>query len=149
MNEDRSLYVQRVIPQSILVVDDTSVVRRAAFRLLSEAGYRVFEAESAEEALEVLQTARPPIDLALVDVIMPSVSGVDLGRLIHAEWPDMALVYMSAYQAEVMVREGLEDPRVIFLAKPFTREELLNKTTAALVGKRKHPGRQSRTDQPS
>lgn len=145
-DESRSSYLPRATPQSILVVDDTSVVRRSAFRLLSEAGYRVFEAESAEEALEVLQTARPAIDLALVDVVMPEVSGVDLGRMMHEKWPDMPVVYMSAYQAEVMVREGLEDPKVLFLAKPFTREELLNKITAALIGKRKHNGEQSRSE---
>jgi two-component system, cell cycle sensor histidine kinase and response regulator CckA len=149
MTDDQFPYTQRVSPQSILVVDDTSVVRRAAFRLLSEAGYRVFESESAEEALEVLRTARPPIDLALVDVVMPSVSGVDLGRMIQAQWPGMSIVYMSAYQAEVMVREGLEDPTVLFLAKPFTREELLSKITDALIGKRKHNGHQSRSDQSS
>jgi DNA-binding NtrC family response regulator len=43
--------------RNILVVDDVGVVRKAAFRLLSEAGYRVFEAESATEALEVLATS--------------------------------------------------------------------------------------------
>ncbi|HEV8125032.1 MAG TPA: response regulator [Gemmatimonadales bacterium] len=146
MTEDQFPYIQRVSPQSILVVDDTSVVRRAAFRLLSEAGYRVFESESAEEALEVLRTARPPVDLALIDVVMPTVSGVDLGRMIQAQWPGIMIVYMSAYQAEVMVREGLEEPRVLFLAKPFTREELLSKITDALIAKRKHNGQQSRSD---
>lgn len=146
VTDDRPEYTQRVTPQSILVVDDTSVVRRSAFRLLSEAGYRVFEAESAEEALEVLRTARPPVDLALVDVVMPSINGVDLGRMMQAEWPGMPIVYMSAYQAEVLVREGLEDPKVLFLAKPFTREELLHKVTEAFISRRKHGGHQSRSD---
>lgn len=135
----------RTTPRTILVVDDTGVVRASAFRLLSEEGYRVFEAESAMEALEVLQTARPPIDLVLVDVVMPSVSGVDLVRMIHARWPGTPVVYMSAYQAEVLVREGLEDPNVVFLAKPFTRDELLARVTQGITNKRRND-EQSRSE---
>jgi CheY-like chemotaxis protein len=138
----------RLSPRSILVVDDTGVVRASAFRLLSEEGYRVFEAESAVEALEVLQTARPPIDLVLVDVVMPSISGVDLVRMIHARWPGTPVVYMSAYQAEVLVREGLEDPNVIFLAKPFTRDELLARVTQGISSKRTND-EQSRSERRS
>jgi len=118
--------------QTILVVDDVGVVRRIAFRVLSEAGYRVFDAESAAEALEVLTTIKRPIDLAIVDVVMPEMSGVDLTRIILDRWPNTRVLYMSAYQAEVMVREGLQNPGVMFLAKPFTRDELLSKVRAAL-----------------
>lgn len=121
---------------TILVVDDVGVVRKAAFHLLSEEGYRVFEAASAAEAIEVLSTARQPVNLVMVDVVMPDISGVDLVRLIRDEWPSMRVLYMSAYPAEVLVREGLEHPNVLFLAKPFTREELLAKVRAAL---RSHP----------
>jgi len=118
--------------QTVLVVDDVRVVRRVTYRLLSEAGYRVFEAASAAEAVEVLATAQRPIDLVIVDVIMPAVGGVELVRYIRTRWPALRVLFMSAYQAEVLVREGLERPNVIFLAKPFTRDELLDKVTAAL-----------------
>ena len=118
--------------RTILVIDDVGVVRKVAFHLLSEAGYRVFEAAGAAEALEVLATSRQPIDLALVDVIMPDVGGVDLVRLVREEWPAVRILYMSAYPAEVLVREGLEHPGVYFLAKPFTRNELLSKVEEVL-----------------
>ena len=122
--------------RTILVVDDVGVVRKAAFRLLSEAGYRVFEAESATEALEVLATSRQPIHLVLVDVVMPDVSGVALARLICEEWPAVHILFMSAYPAEILVREGLDHPNVFFLAKPFTRSELMDRVVTAL---RAHP----------
>jgi two-component system, cell cycle sensor histidine kinase and response regulator CckA len=122
--------------RTILVVDDVGVVRQAAFRLLSEAGYRVFEAGSATEALEVLATSRQPIDLVMVDVVMPDVGGVALARLIHEEWPAVRILFMSAYPAEILVREGLDHPNVFFLAKPFTRVELFDKVVNALRG---HP----------
>ena len=111
--------------RTVLVVDDAGVVRRLSFRVLSEAGYRVFEAASAVEAIEVLAMLRGKVDLVLVDVIMPEVNGVDLVRLIRDEWETPAILFMSAYPAEILAREGLKDLRVQFLAKPFTRTELL------------------------
>lgn len=130
-------------------MDDVGVVRKIAFRLLSEAGYRVFEAGSAAEALEVLSTARQPINLALVDVILPEVTGVDLVRIIREEWPSTRVLFMSAFPAEILVREGLDHPNVIFLAKPFTRDELLTKVTEALMPEPHREGESSRTDRPT
>lgn len=134
--------------QTILVVDDVGVVRKVAFRLLSEAGYRVFEAGSAAEALEVLSTARQAVNLVIVDVILPEVNGVDLVRLILEEWPATRVLFMSAFPAEVLVREGLDQLNVSFLAKPFTRDELLNRVTAVLRARPKKDGESSRSRRP-
>lgn len=112
--------------RTVLVVDDAGVVRRLSFRVLSEAGYRVFEAASAVEALEVLEMLKGRVDLVLVDVVMPEINGVDLVRLIRERWAETHILFMSAYPAEVLAREGLKDLRVQFLAKPFTRDELLS-----------------------
>jgi DNA-binding NtrC family response regulator len=112
------------IIHTALVVDDASVVRRVSFRVLSEGGYRVFEAAGAIEALDVLAMVRGRVDVVLVDVVMPEVNGVDL---VHP-----AILFMSAYPAEVMAREGLKDLRVQFLAKPFTRTELLSAVERAI-----------------
>lgn len=120
---------------SVLVVDDVNIVRRIAFRFLTEAGLRVFEASSGVEALEVLTMAHGRIDLVVVDVVMPEVNGVDLVRLVRERWPDMNVLFMSAHAAEVLVREGLDDPSVMFLAKPFTRVELLEKVLQAITSK--------------
>jgi two-component system cell cycle sensor histidine kinase/response regulator CckA len=111
--------------RSVLVVDDAAIVRRLAYRLLAEAGYRVFEAGSAAEALEVMSMSRGRVELVLIDVVMPEVNGVDLARMIREISPGARIVFMSAFPAEVLVQEGLRDAKVQFLAKPFTREELL------------------------
>ena len=118
---------------SILVVDDQATVRRMAHRLLSEWGFRVFEAESGEEAIEVLQTAKAGIQLVIVDVVMPSQDGVQVSRQICERWPDQRILYMSAHPAEVLAAHGLAKLSVPFLAKPFTRDELLTKVSDALV----------------
>ena len=131
------MYYDRSTPdipliRTVLVVDDAGVVRRLSFRVLSEAGYRVFEAASAVEALEVMAMLHGHLDLVLVDVVMPEVNGVDLVRLIRERWDEPSILFMSAYPAEVLAREGLKDLRVQFLAKPFTRDELLTAVQRAL-----------------
>ena len=121
---------------TVLVVDDTSLARRIAVRILSEEGYRVLEADGADEALEVLGEARGRVDLVLLDVVMPGGDGVALTKSIRAEWPDQRLLYMSAHPAEILARHGLKDLNVPYLAKPYTRDELLRKVKSAL----RHPG---------
>ena len=118
---------------SILVIDDQATVRRMAHRLLSEWGFRVFEAESGEEAIEVLETAKAGIQLVIVDVVMPFQDGVQVTRLICQRWPDQRILYMSAHPAEVLAEHGLAELTVPFLAKPFTRDELLTKVSEALA----------------
>jgi two-component system, cell cycle sensor histidine kinase and response regulator CckA len=117
---------------TVLVVDDVRLARRIAVRILSEEGYRVLEADGAEEALEVLGEARGRIDLVLLDVVMPGSDGVALSRSIRSEWPDQRLLYMSAHPAEILARHGLKDLNVPFLAKPYTRTELLEKVKSTL-----------------
>jgi two-component system cell cycle sensor histidine kinase/response regulator CckA len=118
---------------SILVIDDQATVRRMAHRLLSEWGFRVFEAESGEEAMEVLKTARAGIQLVMVDVVMPFADGVQVTRKIQERWPEQRTLYMSAHPAEVLAQHGLTELNVPFLAKPFTRDELLTKVSEALA----------------
>jgi two-component system, cell cycle sensor histidine kinase and response regulator CckA len=118
---------------AVLVVDDVPTVRRMAHRLLSEWGFRVFEAESGEEALEVLETARAGIELVILDVVMPLADGVQVGQRILERWPAQRILYMSAHPAEVLARHGMSQLNVPFLAKPFTRDELLTKVSDALA----------------
>jgi two-component system, cell cycle sensor histidine kinase and response regulator CckA len=126
---------------TVLVVDDEPVARRIAARILTEeGGFRVLEADGATEAVEVLGQARGRVDLVMLDVVMPGMDGVELTHAIVAEWPDQRLLYMSAHPAEILVRHGLENLDVPFLAKPFTRVELLNKVKSALRRPATHPG---------
>jgi two-component system cell cycle sensor histidine kinase/response regulator CckA len=86
----------------------------------------------------VLEMAHRYVHLILLDVVMPPVDGVLLGREISARWPTLRLLYMSAHPAEVLAENGLSDLRVQFLAKPFTRDELLKKVQESLE-RRKAP----------
>lgn len=104
-----------------------------AHRLLSEWGFRVFEAESGEEGIEVLETARWGIQLVIVDVVMPFADGVQVTARIRERWPAQRVLYMSAHPAEVLMEYGLAKLDAPFLAKPFTRDELLTKVSEALA----------------
>lgn len=128
---------------SILVVDDQATVRRMAHRLLNEWGFRVFEAESGEEAMEVLETARLGIQLVIVDVVMPLADGVQVTRRIRERWPGQRTLYMSAHPAEVLMEYGLTELDAPFLAKPFTRDELLAKVSEALARPAPDPSQRS------
>jgi CheY-like chemotaxis protein len=117
---------------TILVVDDERLSRRVAYRILSEEGYRVLEAESAPEVLDVLSQARGRVDLLIIDVVMPECDGVELAGIVREEWPDQRIMYMSAHPAEILMRHGLETLDVPFLAKPYSRNEALAKVREAL-----------------
>jgi DNA-binding NtrC family response regulator len=126
------------IATTILVVDDERLSRRIAYRILSEEGYRVLEAESAPEALDVLSQARGRIDLVILDVVMPDCDGVELGQIILEEWSDQRMLYMSAHPAEILVQHGLQSLDFPFLAKPYTRDEALAKVREALERRHRH-----------
>jgi two-component system cell cycle sensor histidine kinase/response regulator CckA len=122
---------------TILVVDDELVSRRVASRLLSEEGYRVLEAASAEEALDVLRLARGRVDLTILDVVMPECDGVALAVQVLKQWPEQRILYMSAHPAEILVQHGLTSLDVPFLAKPYTRIEMIAKVRQALERRRR------------
>jgi two-component system cell cycle sensor histidine kinase/response regulator CckA len=114
------------------VVDDERISRRVAYRILTEEGFRVLEADSGVEALDVLRLARGRIDLLMIDVVMPQCDGVATARQVLEQWPDQCILYMSAHPAEVLAQHGLTTLNVPFLAKPYTRGEVLAKVEQAM-----------------
>lgn len=108
--------------RTVLVVDDERSLRVAASRLLQDAGYRVLEADSEEQALAV--TGDLPIDVLLTDVVMPGGGGVGLAERLTARQPGVRTVYMSGYSQAHLVSSGRLHAASAFVAKPFTPQEL-------------------------
>jgi CheY-like chemotaxis protein len=129
---------------TVLVVDDQPIARRVAYRVLSEAGYRVLEAEDGEEALAALSLKKARVDLIMIDVVMPEMDGVALAKRVWEGWPGMRILFTSGHAAEILYRHGLTYLDVPFLAKPYTRDEALAKVQEALQTRRRAGGR--RTD---
>jgi PAS domain S-box-containing protein len=125
--------------ETVLLVEDEPVVREMVCEILQSKGYRVLSAGSGEEALRLWQTHRSDVDLLLTDLIMPGMSGRVLGELLLHVRPDLAVVYMSGYTDDAIVRHGLLAEGLEFIQKPFTPTGLALKVRGALdTSPRKH-----------
>lgn len=119
----------------ILVVDDHALVRRGMNYVVKE-GFpeaEVIEAESSAVALEVLHGGTE-IDLALVDVRMPDLDGLELLRAVKAEWPGIPVIMLSTYENAPYVKRALADGAAGYLLKDATPEDLSQAIKVALSG---------------
>jgi two-component system NtrC family response regulator len=107
----------------ILVVDDEESLRRVTQVRLERAGYSVSVAESGEAALAAL--ARTPHDMAITDMRMPGMSGLDLLRKIRSEYADMAVVVVTAFGTVETAVEAMKAGAYDYLTKPIDGDELL------------------------
>jgi DNA-binding NtrC family response regulator len=104
----------------VLVVDDNEDVRLSTARILQRAGYATLEAASGDEALRLLDESPKVVDLLLTDVVMPGMSGPELGSCATDHSPETSVLYMSGYSDG---RESLGDAPL--LEKPFDADRLL------------------------
>lgn len=119
----------------IMVVDDHALVRRGMAYVVKE-GFPeadVVEAESSAVALEVLHGGTK-VDLALVDVRMPDLDGLELLRAIKAEWAEMPVIMLSTYENAPYVKRALADGASGYLLKDATPEDLSQAINVAMSG---------------
>jgi two-component system, cell cycle sensor histidine kinase and response regulator CckA len=111
---------------TVLVVDDENVVLSIARLMLSRYGYTVLEAATGAEALRVLELwPEIHIDVALVDVVMPCMTGVELAAKIHRLRPGLPILFTSGYSEKEISRDLISKPN--FMKKPFTSKMLVAK----------------------
>ncbi len=115
----------------ILVVDDEPGVRVVTVEALRELGYRVLEADGAVAALRLLET-HPDIDLLFTDIVMPEVNGARLADAARAMRPGLKVLFTSGYTKNAVVHNGVVDPGVDLLGKPFTFAALAAKVRMML-----------------
>lgn len=108
---------------TILLVEDEDAVRMFGSRALKNKGYRVIEARSGEQALDVLR-GDEQIDVLVSDVVMPGIDGVTLAKLVRMERPAIKIILISGYSEDV-ARNGIDpDSGIHFLPKPFSLKQL-------------------------
>jgi len=118
--------------ETILVVDDDDAVRKVTASLLSNAGYRIIEANNAEKAMEIITGSGAGLDLLLTDLVMFGQSGLELSARAKVLCPNLRSLFMSGYTGDLFnLPSGLISERA-FLAKPFARIPLLKKVYAVL-----------------
>jgi two-component system cell cycle sensor histidine kinase/response regulator CckA len=114
---------------TILVVDDEPVLRRVCARLLQKLGYQVLEAPGGEEALQLFKEKGPEIDLVLLDLIMPGLSGLKTLERLRELDPGVRVLLCSGYGDKAGDKLPPEEG---FIAKPYSLELLSQKVAAAL-----------------
>ncbi len=130
----------RVAPGSaILIAEDEEANLRLTARILTRAGYKVYSASSPGAAIELFSAHRDEIVLLLTDVIMPEMNGMDLFLRLQTDAAELACVFMSGYTADIISSQGLDEHQVRFLAKPFSREDLLRTVHEALPSSARSP----------
>jgi len=114
--------------QTILMVDDESLVLSMGQTILSAYGYTVLTASGGEQALEVFAEHRNKIALVITDLVMPRMSGRELVEKLRAIAPHLRIICSSGY-----VRSSAPEDELGYLKKPFTSQELLRKVKQALT----------------
>lgn len=108
---------------TILLVEDEDAVRMFASRALKNKGYKVIDARSGEQALDVLR-GDDSVDVLISDVVMPGMDGVTLARLVRMERPAIKIILISGYSEDV-ARNGIDpEAGIHFLPKPFSLKQL-------------------------
>jgi CheY-like chemotaxis protein len=118
--------------ETILIVEDSDVVRRLAREILQAHGYKVLDAPNGARGLIQAETHRGPIHLLLTDVVMPGISGIECAKRLLQGRPGTRVLYMSGYAEEAVLRQGVLASKTPYLQKPFTPTALALKVAEVL-----------------
>jgi two-component system cell cycle sensor histidine kinase/response regulator CckA len=138
--EDRKQTVQdSVLPrvsltgsETILLVEDEAPVKKLMADVLTAHGYTVVEAGRGEEAVRLCKKRQGAVDLAVINVGKPGMSGPNLVRRLVPLCPGLRLLYISGQTDEAVLRQGIPQPGVELLQKPFLPDALLRKVRELL-----------------
>ena len=119
--------------QRLLVVDDERGVRQLMRTVLERQGFAVEEAFNGQMALDVLEQTSASFDLVVSDVVMPEVSGWELGRRLRTRHPQLPILFVSGYSPEELADLGGQlDDEVTLLSKPFSMDQLVQSIRSLL-----------------
>jgi PAS domain S-box-containing protein len=118
--------------ETLLIVEDESAVRALIVRAATAFGYHCLEAPTASEAVRLLEQEQGKIDLVITDVVMPGMSGGQLGETLAHRFPTIPVLYMSGFANDDVIRRGLLEPSRPFLQKPYTPDDLAQKIREVL-----------------
>ena len=122
-----SIEESKVKFSTILLVEDDRQILKMTSSILESIGYKVFPANSAKEAIEIVSNSSTRFDLLMTDVIMPEMNGKELSEKIKEIIPGIKRLFMSGYTANVIAHHGVLEKDVNFIQKPFSIDELKRK----------------------
>jgi len=119
---------------TVLIVEDDADVRRTAVAMLRDLGYQPLEAEDAQQALDVLAQPEPRVEVLFSDVVLPgAIRGNELAARAKALRPHLHVLFTSGYTQNAIVHDGRLDEGVVFLGKPYKRDDLARKLKQLLA----------------
>jgi hypothetical protein len=120
--------------ETVLVVEDEDALREVARRIFARNGYHVITASGGPEAIELARGFPGDIHLLVTDVIMPQMLGKEVSEKIRAIKPDVEVLFMSGYARRVLTSQGMLEPRVALVEKPFSEVDLMDMAAQVLDG---------------
>jgi two-component system, cell cycle sensor histidine kinase and response regulator CckA len=118
--------------ETILVVEDHEALRELALETLTGLGYQVVLAADGEEALEQFRTHRDRLDLAVLDVVLPKLSGPEVYSRIHSQRPDLPVIFATGYSPDIALLQKVQQQGLAVLQKPYSPRDLARKVRETL-----------------
>jgi two-component system cell cycle sensor histidine kinase/response regulator CckA len=116
----------------VLVLDDEPEVRKLVATMLSSNGYTVLTAGNGESAIKTFKKSKQPVDLVLLDVVAPGLSGPMVADRLTELQPGLRVLYMSGYDSTNVVQRYVVDKGHALITKPFTERQLAKKVREVL-----------------
>ncbi len=116
--------------ETILIVEDDAAVRASSKATLGRLGYTVLDAATPSEALDVLSRRSGDVDVLITDILLPEMSGVQLGEIVQSRYPHVRIIRMSGYSGD----EPPAGPPTAYLQKPFSVVTLARAIRGAIAG---------------
>jgi PAS domain S-box-containing protein len=113
--------------ETILIVEDETTILEMLENMLENMNYKVITAASPGRAMDLAHSHAGRIHLVMTDVVMPEMNGRDLAGKLSALYPDIKILFMSGYTANVIAHQGVLDPEIHFIQKPFSMQDIAAK----------------------
>ena len=111
--------------------DDASILKLGT-RILESLGYAVLSSDSPSEAVRLAQEHTGKIDILITDVVMPEMNGRELSEQLQSLYPNLKILFMSGYTANVIAHRGVLEDGVCFISKPFSKRDMAVKVREVL-----------------
>lgn len=129
---DKNMDLDLTGEETILLIEDEVPVRMFSAHALENKGYKVLQADSAEDATEIINKNTNKLDLIITDIMMPGTEGPELIKQVKDKISNVKIIFISGYTTEKLSIPGIPSNKIEFLAKPFTLKDLVIKVRSVL-----------------
>ena len=116
----------------VLLVEDDASILKLGEMILRDLGYNVLSTTSPTQAIQLANESAGKIDLLITDVVMPEMNGRELSEQLQTLYPDVRVLFMSGYTANVIAHRGVLEDGVYFIPKPFSKKNMAVKIREVL-----------------